>query len=80
MTDSPIDKEVAFFETKRAELLASAEGKFALVKGEAIIGTYDSREDALEAGYARFGGDPFLVKQIAKEDEVVYFSSMLAFP
>src|SRR5262249_54811440 len=40
------------------------EGKFVLIKETAIIGVFDSEDDALEEGNRRFLRNPFLIQQI----------------
>ena len=59
----PLETE---FATYRASLpvLGPEEGKFVLIQGEEIAGTFHSWEAAVKAGYDRFKFDPFLVKQI----------------
>lgn len=38
--------------------------KFVLIHGEEVVDFFAAYEDALKAGYQRFGLEPFLVKQI----------------
>ncbi len=45
--------------------LLQQQGKFALIKGAEVVGTFDSYRDAVTAGYQRFKLEPFLVKRIA---------------
>ncbi len=59
-----LERELATFEKNKAWLLQKHEGKFALVKREVVLGTFDTFEKAYEAGLAQFGTEPFLVKQI----------------
>jgi hypothetical protein len=59
-----LSREVAYFDAHRAELMSEAPGQFALVKGDALIGTYESEIDAIRAGFEKFGNEAFLVKQI----------------
>lgn len=54
-------------------LLAQA-GKFAVIHGETLIGTYVSYEDAVQIGYEHCGLNPFLVQQIASDETIVYFT------
>jgi hypothetical protein len=63
-----LEEEVAYFESKKPELLFSSEGKVALVKGQEILGLFDSEEQAYAAGLARLGNQPFLIRRIAKDD------------
>ena len=50
------------------------EGKYAVIKENAFQGAFDSYEEALEAGYGRYGLVPFLVKKIEREESILYFS------
>lgn len=45
--------------------LKSQEGKFAVIYEGKLVGTFDSYEDALTAGYNAAALNPFLVKQIS---------------
>lgn len=56
------------------QTLSQDMGKFVLIRGQDIIGKYDSYNDALQAGYEKFGITPFLVKKIAPPEQVQYFS------
>ena len=62
--------EIAFYETQRAELVQNALGKFALIKGEELVGTFDTEENAYKEGVSRFGTAPFLIQQILPDDRI----------
>jgi hypothetical protein len=68
-----LEREMATYKTHLMELLAN-EGKFVVVRGEGIDGPYDSYEEALSAGYEKYGLEPFLVKQISRDEPIQYFS------
>ena len=59
-----LERELATFEKSKDLLRWEHEGEFALVKGDVVVGTFDTFEKADDAGLAQFGTDPFLVKQI----------------
>lgn len=80
MHTSPIEKEVAFYERKRPELVAKSDGKFVLIKGERVEGTFDDFDEAIGAGYDRFGLEPFLVRRVSAIDETINLTSMLVSP
>lgn len=63
-----LDVERAFFDSHRAEWLARFRGRIALVKGEQLVGTYATMEDALSEGARRFGLDSFLVRPIEEAE------------
>lgn len=67
---APLSTELGFFEAHRAEWLRAAAGKWALVRGEELVGTFDTAENAYVEGVRRFGNTSFLVKQIAPTDTV----------
>ncbi len=68
MSLEAIQEELAFFEQKRAELVKTHLGKFALVKGHALIDTFSTFPEAYAKGVELFGPEPFLVKLILPED------------
>ncbi len=50
------------------------EGKFALVKGHALVGLYPTDEEATRAGYAKFLPEGFLVQEIRAEEPLLHLS------
>jgi hypothetical protein len=72
-----LEVELKTYEQHRDELLGTAKGKFVLIHGEEIIGTYESQMDAIAEGYRRFGNVPFLVKQIVEIEIPASFVSNL---
>jgi hypothetical protein len=70
-----LDTELRYFNERRAELLENAAGKFALVKGQALLGTFDSETEAIRHGYQTLGNVPFLVKQVTEADIPLSFTS-----
>jgi hypothetical protein len=73
----PYEEELATYLEKLPELLADA-GSYAVIRGRELLGVYGTYEDALKAGYARYGVAPFLVKQINAVEQVQYFTRELA--
>jgi hypothetical protein len=64
---SQIETEWNYFRRERLPLLAEGhEGRWVLIKGEAIFGIFDTRDEAVTAGYARFGVVPLLAQQILR--------------
>jgi len=85
LEDVPTDRtvtvlatELETFEQRRQELLGEGAGKWALVKGTDVVGTYDTEGDAIAEGYRKFGNVPFLVKQVNAVDVPRTFVSNLA--
>jgi hypothetical protein len=52
-------------------LAENQEGRFALIKGDAIVGVFDTREEADELGRRRFPTTPYLVKPIRSREPLV---------
>ena len=63
-----MEQEQAFFEAHKPDLLAHHAGQFALIKGEELAGTYTTFHEAFEAGVARYGNVPFLIKPVLAEE------------
>jgi hypothetical protein len=79
MCSEPLEKELAYFERERERLVAEAEGKYALIHGEELLGTYESEEDAITEGYRRCGNVAFLVMEILRvQTPVELVSNLLA--
>ncbi len=64
---SQIETEWNFFRREWPRLLAEGhEGRWVLIKGEEIIGFFDTSDEAITAGYERFGVVPLLAQQILR--------------
>ena len=70
-----LEAELQYFERHRAEFLESSAGKFALVKGNQLIGIFESEAEAVRHGYQTLGNVPFLVKQVTEVDIPLNFTS-----
>jgi hypothetical protein len=73
----PLERELSTYDSSLMDLLAS-EGKYILISGDNVNGVFDSYDDALKAGYEKFGLATFLVKQIARAEPIHYFSRDLS--
>jgi hypothetical protein len=69
-----LSEEIGTYNRLLPKLLLAHQGKFVLIKGSDQAGTFDSYQDALAAGYAKFKLEPFLVKQIVPAERVSYFT------
>lgn len=70
MNIDAIKRELDHFERVKKDLLKSDKGKIALIKGEALIGTFTTQEEAYKEGIRRFGKDAFLIKPILEVEQV----------
>jgi hypothetical protein len=59
-----LDRELSRYEAERARWLPEHEGEYVLIKGDDVLGFFETREEALAMGYARFGVVPRFVHQI----------------
>jgi hypothetical protein len=71
---SELETEMRYFNEHRSELLRDSAGKFALVKGDVLLGTFDSETAAIRHGYEKLGNVPFLVKQVTEADIPLNFA------
>lgn len=69
-----LKKELRTFEDRLPELLGSANGKWVLIHDDDLIGTFESRLDAINQGYQTLGNVPFLVKEVRAVDVPEYVS------
>ncbi len=77
MAAEKLQAENEIYEREKAQLLAAeGAGKFVLIGGGAVQGAWEAYEDALKAGYERFGLEAdFLVKKIESPvDGILFFS------
>ncbi len=73
-----LEKELETYKKKLSELKQD-EGKFVLIRGEEVIDTFVSYEDAIKEGYKRFGLEPFFVRQIHGIEEIQFISRFVTF-
>jgi hypothetical protein len=69
-----LDRELAVFQQKLPEFASAHSGEYVLIHGDAVVDFFTSYDDAIKAGYAKFGLDPFLVKQIQAMEQVHFIT------
>ncbi|MCL2640202.1 MAG: hypothetical protein FWD53_05095 [Phycisphaerales bacterium] len=69
-----LEKELEAYKQQLPALVAAHPGKFALIKGDRVVGVLDSYADALREGYQKFGLESFLVKQINLLGDTHFFT------
>jgi hypothetical protein len=67
------DKELETYRQEFPKLKEQA-GRFVLIRGSEVLGTWSTYEDAIQAGYQSCGLNPFLVKKI-EIFETIHFNS-----
>ena len=65
-----LQDELAVFEQRKPELLTKFEGFFFLVKGNQIDGPFSTPSEAYDEGLRKYGLQPFLVRQVVRQDPV----------
>jgi hypothetical protein len=73
----PLNREQAVYEANLPVWLSDHEGQYVLIKGDQADGFYESRDEALSAGYARFGVGALFVKQALPAEPVYYIPNAL---
>jgi len=71
-----LDTELKYYENMKAELLAHHEGQYALIKGNQLVGTFSTLEEAFTAGVEHFGNVPFLIQFVQEEEEIIQHPSL----
>jgi len=77
MTAERLAVELETYAQNLETLLGTHEGKYAVIHGDQVLGTFDSRMDAITWGYRTLGNVPFLVKQVVKVESPLNFVSDL---
>ena len=57
-------KSMPSMSPQREELEAAHTGEYVLIKGNEVVGTYDSLDNALRVAVKRFGRGPYLIEEI----------------
>jgi hypothetical protein len=65
-----LGREQAVYDANLPGWLSEHEGEHVLIKGDEVAGFFESRDDALTAGYARFGVVPLFIKEVAASEPV----------
>jgi len=72
-----LEKELETYKQRLLEL-KEHEGKYALIHGDTLEDVFTSYEDAIKAGYNKFGLQSFLVRQIHATEQVQFISRIVA--
>lgn len=66
-----LDEERAYFDEHLPDWLQHYPGKYIVVRGNELVGTFDTQEQALSEGARRFGLSSFLVRQVLESNPEV---------
>jgi hypothetical protein len=64
------EEELAYYDKNRADFLSKYEWKYLLIRGNELVGVFDKAPDAYAEGLKRYGNNPFLIKQVLREEPV----------
>ena len=74
MRSASLSREQAVYEANLSRWLSDHEGEYVLIK---VDGFHESRDEALTAGYSRFGIGPLFLKQVSPSEPVHHIPSAL---
>ena len=72
-----LENEIKTYKKQKDALINKDKDRFALIKDNEIIDTFETKIDAIRHGYDRFGNVPFLVKKIQEVEIPQNFASNL---
>ena len=70
------EKELEYYQVHRDELLKHYENQFVVIKDDRLLGSFTTDREAYEAGLKEYGNVPFLIRRVAKEEEIVRFPAL----
>jgi len=56
-------RELEFYDRNRDRFLREHDGRYLLIEGSRLIGSFETEDQAVGEGVRRFGAGPFLVRQ-----------------
>ena len=71
-----LEIERGYYEEIKATLLEHHKGKFALIQGKELFGTFDTSEQAYTEGIRLFGTEPFMAREVTEEAAVVKYPAL----
>jgi hypothetical protein len=67
-----LDREMETYQRVLPSLL-DREGKWVLIKGDQVLGVWDTYDEARDAAYGLCGLPPYLIKQIQEHEKPGWF-------
>ena len=71
-----LEQEREFYDAHIQEWMKTHSGRFVVVKNDELVGFFDSLDEALSAGAARFGLSSFLVRRVGEVVEPVIIPAL----
>ena len=78
--ETVLEQEIAAYNGMKAELEQHHMGKWVLIRGDELIGTFDTLDTAAQEAVSRFGRGPYLIRQVGAPDRVTLPASVMYHP
>lgn len=76
-----LEKEYEYFTQHKEELLRKYAGKFVVIKGETVLGDFQTQDEALRFALKDNAPGTFMIKECTEgADQVMRFHSRVTFP
>ncbi len=72
-----LERELSVYRKNLPMWLKKHEHTYVLIKGDVAVGFYETRDQALAAGYERFSVVPLFVKQVEASEPVYHIPNAL---
>jgi hypothetical protein len=72
-----LNREQALYEANLSRWVREHDREYVLIKGDEVVGFYETRDAALAVGYTRFGVVPLLVKEVTSSEPVHHIPNIL---
>jgi hypothetical protein len=72
-----LEREIAYYESIKDDLIRHHEGKFVLIIGNEQLGVFDKSEDAYQRGIELRGNVPMLIKQVRQHETIEMIPAMV---
>lgn len=67
-----LEQELAFFERHLSDWLPIYRGQFVVIKGDELLGSFTTLDEAFDAGVRKYGTESFLIREVAPSAPAVY--------
>ena len=71
-----LETEIALYDEMLPSLLATSEGKIAVIKGDDFLGAFDTMDDAYDALLPKYGFVQCLMRPIRAHQQIVDFTNL----
>ena len=71
-----LDEEISYYESRKEELIRNHINRHLLIKGSKLIGSFETRDQAIAEGYRLYGAGPFLVRLTGEDTPIGYVPAL----